>query len=137
MSVVSFRRPDGHIYLNAERNREEGWIYAHWIGVQNKHTVMEGGMAYVEMLRAEPCAKLLNDHSELVGRFLEANDWIAQVWTPLIMQAGLRYFAHVLSPGIFGQLSIEDLHHRIGNQFEMKLFEDIETAKDWLRSLPG
>jgi hypothetical protein len=98
---------------------------------------MEGGLAYVDMLRAEPCPKLLNDHQELVGRFLEANDWIAQVWTPLIMQAGLRYFAHVLSPGIFGQLSIKDLHQRIGTQFEMQFFEDIEAAKDWLRSLPN
>ena len=124
------------MYLTAERNREEGWIYAHWVGVQTRHTVMEGGMAYVEMLRAEPCSKLLNDHRELVGRFLDANDWIAQVWTPLIMQAGLRYFAHVLSPGIFGQISIEDLHQRIGNQFEMQFFEDIEAAKEWLRSLP-
>ncbi|WP_048826196.1 hypothetical protein [Hymenobacter sp. DG25B] len=137
MSALTFRRPDGHIYLTAERNRTEGWIYDHWIGVQTKQTVMEGGLAYVDMLRAEPCPKLLNDHQELVGRFLEANDWIAQVWTPLIIQAGLRYFAHVLSPGIFGQLSIKDLHQRIGTQFEMQFFEDIEAAKDWLRSLPN
>lgn len=136
MSVTEFRRPDGRVYLVAERNREEGWIYARWSGVQTLGTVMEGGLAYVDMLREEPCAKLLNDHSELVGRFTEANEWVAQVWTPLIVQAGLRYFAHVLSPGIFGQLSIQDLHQRIGEQFEMKMFQDVEEAKNWLRSLP-
>ncbi|GAB3830468.1 hypothetical protein [Hymenobacter jeollabukensis] len=135
MSVIKFRRPDGHVYLTAERNRAEGWIHARWSGVQTLETVKEGGLAYVDMLREEPCAKLLNDHSELIGRFTEANEWVAQVWTPMILQAGLRYFAHVLSPGIFGQLSIEDLHQRIGDVFELKMFDDVEEAKQWLRGV--
>ncbi|GAB2963857.1 hypothetical protein GCM10027048_36310 [Hymenobacter coalescens] len=135
MPVTRFRRPDGHVFLTAERNRHEGWIHAQWSGVQTLETVQEGGLAYVQMLREEPCSKLLNDHRELIGRFTEANDWIAQVWTPLIVQAGLRYFAHVLSPGIFGQLSIEDLHQRIGEVFELKMFDDLEQAKAWLRSV--
>jgi hypothetical protein len=135
MPVTKFRRPDGHVFLTAERNREEGWIHARWSGVQTLDTVMTGGLAYVDMLREEPCAKLLNDHSELVGRFTEANDWIAQVWTPLILQAGLRYFAHVLSPGIFGQMSINDLHQRIEGVFELRMFGNLDEAKDWLRSV--
>ncbi|RTQ49643.1 hypothetical protein EJV47_12560 [Hymenobacter gummosus] len=135
MSVLSFRRPDGHVFLTAERNRAEGWIHARWSGVQTLETVQQGGLAYVDMLRAEPCAKLLNDHRELVGRFTEANDWIAQVWTPLIVQAGLRYFAHVLSPGIFGQMSIKDLHQRIEGVFELRMFGDLEEAKQWLRTV--
>jgi hypothetical protein len=135
MSVVTFRRPDGHVFLTAERNRAEGWIHARWSGIQTLETVQQGGLAYVDMLHEEPCAKLLNDHSELVGRFTEANDWIAQVWTPLILQAGLRYFAHVLSPGIFGQLSIQDLHQRIEGVFELRMFGDLEEAQNWLRGV--
>ncbi|UYZ57864.1 hypothetical protein [Hymenobacter latericus] len=134
-SVTTFHRPDGYVYLTAERNRHEGWICARWSGIQTLSTVMEGGMAYLDMLREEPCAKLLNDHSELVGPFSEANEWIANVWTPLTIEAGLRYFAQVLSPGIFGQLSVQDLHRRIGNQFEMRLFDNPENAKNWLRSV--
>lgn len=135
MPATSFRRPDGHVFLTAERNRLEGWIHARWTGVQTLETVMEGGLAYVQMLHEEPCPKLLNDHSELIGRFTAANDWIAQVWTPLILQAGLRYFAHVLSPGVFGQLSIEDLHQRIEGVFELRMFDEVEDAKAWLRSV--
>ncbi|MDO7854687.1 hypothetical protein [Hymenobacter convexus] len=134
--TLTFRRPDGHVFLTATRDRANGWIHAQWSGVQTLETIQTGGLAYVDMLRAEPCPKLLNDHRELVGRFTGANEWIAQVWTPRIMQAGLRYFAQVLSPGIFGQLSMQDLHQRISDQFEIKLFGQLEDAEAWLRSLP-
>jgi hypothetical protein len=134
--TLTFRRADGYVYLTATRDRANGWIHAQWTGVQTLETIQTGGLAYVEMLDAEPCAKLLNDHRELVGRFLDANDWVAQVWTPRIMQAGLRYFAHVLSPGVFGQLSMQDLHQRISDQFEIKMFGQLEDAQAWLRSLP-
>lgn len=135
MSVTTFRRPDGRVFLTAERNRAEGWIHARWTGIQTLESIKQGGLAYVEMLREEPCSKLLNDHSELIGRFTEANDWIAQVWTPLILQAGLRYFAQVLSPGIFGQMSIKDLHQRIEGVFDLRMFGNLEEAKAWLRSV--
>jgi hypothetical protein len=133
---VQLRRPDGHVFLTVDRDQENNWIYARWTGIQTLATIQEGGLYYVEMLRQEPCARLLNDHRELIGRFTDANDWIATIWTPLILQAGLRYFAQVLSPGIFGQLSIEDLRQRIGDQFEMQFFQDFEAAQQWLRSRP-
>jgi hypothetical protein len=134
--TLTFRRPDGHVYLTATRDRVNNWIHAEWSGVQTLATIQTGGLAYIDMLRAEPCAKLLNDHRELVGRFVDANEWVAQVWTPRIMQAGLRYFAQVLAPGVFGQLSMQDLHQRISDQFEIKMFEHLADAEDWLRSLP-
>lgn len=134
--TILFRRADGHVYLTATRDRAHGWIHAQWSGVQTLETVQAGGLAYLDMLRNEPCPKLLNDHRELVGRFTFANDWIAQVWTPRIMQAGLRYFAQVLSPGIFGQLSMQDLHQRIGEAFEVRLFGELAEAQAWLSSRP-
>jgi len=133
MPIQEFRRPDGSIYLIAERDRENGWIYARWIGPQTLGTVMEGGLAYVDMLREEPCRRLLNDHTELEGLFTRANDWVAQVWTPLIIQAGLRYFAQVLSRDVFAQISMENLHHRIGDKFEMRLFNNLPAAREWLK----
>ncbi|MDO7874255.1 hypothetical protein Q5H93_05880 [Hymenobacter sp. ASUV-10] len=97
---------------------------------------MDGGLTYVDMLRTEPCPKLLNDHRELTGGFTEANSWIEQVWTPLILDAGLRHFAQVMSPDIFGQLAIGNLQMRIGEVFEMRMFDRLETAQEWLRGQP-
>ncbi|TGE25565.1 hypothetical protein E5K00_10365 [Hymenobacter aquaticus] len=134
--ITSLYRGDGTVYLLVERNQKENWIHARWQGRQTMGTIMDGGLTYVEMLRAHPCPKLLNDHRELIGTFTEANDWIQQVWTPLIMAAGLRYFAQVISPDVFGQLSIEDLQHRIGEVLHIQLFDQLETAQRWLRAQP-
>jgi hypothetical protein len=133
-TTVALQRGDGSTYLTVEHNRADNWIHARWHGPQTLGSIMDGGLTYVDMLRAAPCPKLLNDHTELTGNFTEANPWIEQVWTPLILDAGLRYFAQVLSPDIFGQLAIENLQMRIGEVFEMRMFDSLEAAQQWLRS---
>lgn len=134
--ILTFRRSDGHIFLTATRDRAHDWIHAQWTGIQTMETIQTGGLAYIDMLKQEPCVRLLNDHRELIGRFTDANQWIAEVWTPRIMQAGLRYFAQVLAPGVFGQMSMQDLHVRISDQFEIKIFDQLADAEAWLNSLP-
>ncbi|PJJ59055.1 hypothetical protein [Hymenobacter chitinivorans] len=134
--ATSLYRGDGTVYLTVERNRADNWIYARWRGRQTLGTIMDGGLTYVQMLREEPCPRLLNDHRDLVGTFTEANDWIQQVWTPLIMSAGLRSFAQIVSADIFSQLSVEDLQLRIADQLDMQLFESLEAAQLWLRVQP-
>lgn len=126
-------RGDGSVYLTVERNRAENWIHARWHGRQTLGSIMDGGLTYVDMLRAEPCPKLLNDHRDLTGDFSDANSWIEEVWTPLIITAGLRYIAQVLSPDIFGQLAIENLQMRIGDLLHIHLFDELDAAQHWLR----
>ena len=133
-STTTLQRGDGSVYLTVERNRAENWIHARWQGRQTLGSIMDGGLTYVDMLRAEPCHKLLNDHRDLAGDFSDANSWIEEVWTPLIITAGLRYFAQVLSPDIFGQLAIENLQVRIGNLLHIHLFDDLDAAQNWLRA---
>lgn len=132
--TTTLRRGDGSIYLTILYDQAEHWIHAQWFGRQTLGSVMDGGLTYLEMLRQTPCSKLLNDHRHLVGTFTEANDWIQQVWTPLIMAQGLRSIGQVISPDIFGQLSIEDLQHRISNQLDIYLFDNLDAAQNWLRT---
>ncbi|RTQ45998.1 MFS transporter [Hymenobacter gummosus] len=130
----TLRRGDGSIFLTLHYHPADNWVHAHWTGRQTLSTVMSGGLTHLDMIRQRPCAKLLNDHRDLVGTFLEANDWIQQVWTPLIIAAGLRSIGQVVSPDVFGQFSIEDLQRRISNQLDLYLFEDMHAAQTWLRA---
>lgn len=131
--IDSLRRGDGSVYLTIEYDQYENWIHARWYGRQTLGTVMDGGLTYLDLLRQTPCPKLLNDHRDLVGTFTDANDWIQQVWTPLIIKEGLRSIGQVVSPDIFGQLSIEDLKFRISDQLDIYLFDSLEDAQTWLR----
>ena len=132
--IDSLRRGDGSVYLTIEYNQVEDWIHARWYGRQTLGTVMDGGLTYLDLLRQKPCSKLLNDHRDLVGTFTDANEWIQQVWTPLIIKQGLRFIGQVVSPDIFSQLSIEDLKFRISDQLDIYLFDTLETTQDWLRA---
>ncbi|MDF7810263.1 hypothetical protein [Hymenobacter sp. YC55] len=132
--IDSLRRGDGSVYLTIEYDQDENWIHARWYGRQTLGTVMDGGLTYLDLLRQTPCPKLLNDHRDLVGTFTDANDWIQQVWTPLIIKEGLRSIGQVVSPDIFGQLSIEDLKFRISDQLDIYLFDNLEDTQAWLRA---
>ncbi|GAB2704733.1 hypothetical protein GCM10011495_15980 [Hymenobacter frigidus] len=121
------------VYLTIEFDEANKWIYTNWIGVLHTEKVIQGCQATLEFLREKPCPLMLNDNREVVGSWNSANDWIAQNWMPQALAMGLKRFAHIVSPGIFGQASAAEMITRVGSQFEMRLFEDMEMAKAWLR----
>lgn len=121
------------LYLTIELDEANQWIYANWLGVLPTEKVIEGCQATIEFLREFPCPHMLNDNRNVVGSWGSANDWIAQNWVPQALKLGLRRFAHIVSPGIFGQASAAEMITRVGSQLEMRLFQDIQAAQDWLR----
>lgn len=135
MERKEFRKANGDVFLIAERMPDNAYIHARWIGIQSIETVMQGGNYYATMLQTQPCARLLNDHKELIGPWDVANQWIVNEWTPKVLGLGLQYMAQVLAPGIYGKMSFHQLHQQIENMFEIRMFEDPELAKKWLQEV--
>ncbi|MGV3541047.1 MAG: hypothetical protein ACO1OQ_14625 [Rufibacter sp.] len=132
MTKTELKKPNGDTFLIAERATNNEYIHAQWIGRQNLQTVMQGGNHYIKMIEEQPCPKLLNNHQELIGPWDIANDWIVSYWTPRVMELGLRYLSQVLAPGVYGQMSFHQLHQHIGDKFEIKMFDKVEPALQWL-----
>lgn len=122
------------VYLTIECDKANNWVYNEWIGVLPTETVIQGCQATIDFLREYRCPNMLNDNRKVVGSWSGANDWIAQNWMPQALALGLKRFAHIVSPGIFGQTSASEMSTRVGTQFEMRLFEDMALAKAWLRA---
>lgn len=121
------------VYLTIEFDEANNCIYNNWLGVLPTDKVIQGCQGTIDFLREKPCPNMLNDNREVVGSWSAANEWIAANWVPQVLKLGLKKFAHVVSPGIFGQASAAEMVTRVGTQMEMRLFEDIELAKAWLR----
>ena len=121
------------VYLSIAFDADNHWIYNNWTGVLPTEKVIQGCQATLDFLRDNPCPNMLNDNREVVGSWSAANDWIAQNWVPQALRLGLKRFAHIVSPGIFGQASADEMVTRVGTQLEMRLFKDVELAKAWLR----
>ncbi|NEM97270.1 hypothetical protein [Pontibacter burrus] len=136
MLTHNLKKSNGDVFLYYERVPENAYIFAHWVGRQDLDTVRRGGYAYLDMMKEQACAKLLNSHKELIGPWDIATDWISTYWTPAAVTLGLRYMAQVLAPGVYGQMSFHQLHQHIGNLLEIKIFENEKEAIDWLTSLP-
>lgn len=122
-----------NVYLTIEFDEENHWIYANWIGVQPPEKVVQGCQAIIDFLRESICPHLLNDNSAIVGSWSASNEWIAQHWIPQAIELGLKRFAHVISPGLFGQASAAEMLMRVGARFEMRIFQDLQSAQSWLR----
>ena len=121
------------VYLTIEFDEVNNWIYNNWVGVLPTEKVIQGCQATLDFLREDPCPHMLNDNRNIVGSWGSANDWIAKHWVPQALTLGLKRFAHIVSPGIFGQASAAEMVTRVGTQLEIRLFQDFELAKAWLR----
>ena len=121
------------VFLTIEIDEANRWIYNNWVGVLPTEKVIQGCQATIDFLRENHCPHMLNDNRNVVGSWSSANDWIAQNWVPQVLALGLRRFAHIVSPGIFGQASAAEMVTRVGTQLEMRLFEDMAVAQAWLR----
>ncbi|GEO03784.1 hypothetical protein AAE02nite_14480 [Adhaeribacter aerolatus] len=124
----------GHTFLVLDYDQENNWLYLNWIGYQNLFNIKQGLAEAWNMFRRYRFSKVLNDNRELVGPWDKANDWLEEELNPASAPIRIKYVAHIISPGIFGQLSIQDLQTRLINKVEIKLFEDINRAQDWLKS---
>ena len=122
----------GQASLRLVYDAKNGWIYGDWIGVHSLNSIQKGMNTLLEWIQQTGASKYLSDNTNIVGGWNTANEWLADVWTPLAVDAGMRYVAHVLAPGIFGQMSMEALEPQINNMVTLQLFDSIEDAQHWL-----
>ena len=125
----------GDVFFTASRMEDNAYIYARWFGVQSVETVMQGGYKLLEMMQARPCARLLNSNKNVIGSWDMALDWAEHEWAPQMRVAGLRYLAQVVPSSIFAMITIENLVRQIGNEFEVRMFNEDAEAEAWLLSV--
>ncbi|RSK25237.1 hypothetical protein [Hymenobacter metallilatus] len=130
-----FKNSFGNTFLLTKFDPGNNWIYNDWQGLLSMEGIVEGCAGMLNILRHTHCPYMLNDNTRLQGSWKHANDWLATTLVPQVVEAGLRYYAHVAAPGVFGQASAEDLHLRVGTTFEMRIFETLEEAQEWLRDM--
>ncbi|MFC6999540.1 hypothetical protein [Rufibacter roseus] len=126
------KKASGDVFFEAYYDTTNHYIFCSWIGIQSLETVMMGGGLLLSILQERPCAGLLNSNLELIGPWEVAVPYLTKKWGPKAKELGLQYFAHVLSPGIFGQRSYKVFREEAKGILRVKAFQDVETAEDWL-----
>ncbi|MCC9169107.1 hypothetical protein [Pontibacter harenae] len=132
---IKLKKIYGDVFFTATRKQDNAYIYARWFGVQSVETVKEGGYKLLEMIMEKPCRMLLNSNKNVVGSWDMALEWAEVEWAPQMRSAGLRYLAQVVPSSIFASLTIDSLVLRIGDEFEIRTFEEEADAEAWLKSV--
>lgn len=120
--------------LRLDHNPTYGWVHGDWVGVHSFETVQKGMEAVLELIIATNSTKYLSDNTNLIGGWDIANEWLANDWTPRATAAGMRCVAHVLAPGIYGQMSMLSLSPHIEQQICLSFFDNIKEAEEWLKT---
>ena len=128
----SLTNSKGDVYLEIETDEKEGLIYAKWKGKTSLDEIKTGSLAYLDVLKECPCSKLISDNTELETSWQPLNDWVEHTWTPRALALNLQYFALVVSPVFFVKVAAVELSQRIGDQLEIKTFNNLATARKWL-----
>jgi PAS domain S-box-containing protein len=117
-------------------NEAEGYLYADWLGFQNIETVQSGCMAILEALKEYSATKLINDNTNVLGSWSESLEWVAEIWFPMMKEAGLRYLAWIYSPATYSILAAQKSVEISDEKAEIKLFTELSLAKNWINAQP-
>lgn len=126
---------NGHVFVTIDHDQKLGITRARWIGEQTDETVLLGAKAILEIVQQHNTSKLLNESSQVTGTWQQTYDLISGELVPEAVKAGLRYLAYVLPQSLEGKLFIVDLHQRVGDIIQIRVFTSAEVAEDWLESL--
>ncbi|WP_018479748.1 hypothetical protein [Pontibacter roseus] len=134
MKVQELKTATGKLFLTIYFDEQENWVYNDWSGYVSPENVEQGSLAVLAALEKYKVPYGLNDNRHLVGRWDQSVDWIEQQWIPRATAAGLRYYAHVVDGESFAAASSADMLNRVQGRFRMRIFQDMQEARDWLRS---
>ncbi|WP_187261507.1 hypothetical protein [Pontibacter beigongshangensis] len=122
-------------YIAIEYNQSDDWIYVNWRGFVNYETVTTGCEKILFFMKDLGCTKVLNDNTNVEGIWSGASKWVGQDWFPRMAEAGMLYFAWVHSSSAFSRLSTEKALKNTADLRSIQTFDNIEAARDWLRSV--
>ncbi len=133
MDTKRFEKSNGDVFFEARRAPDNSFLFANWIGIQTLETMVMGNNYILKLLRERACQSFLNSNREVIGPWDVAVNWLAYKWVPQARELGLAHYAHVLSPGIYGQRSFKKFSEAVQAIIQIKAFEDEGAAKEWLR----
>lgn len=116
-----------------EKNR----LYADWTGFQNIESVRRGCMEMLDIVNKTSCSKVLNNNKNVPGTWSEAAEWAGKIWMPMMEQAGVKYFAWVMSSSSFSKLSAEKSVEVTDSNITIEFFTDMQLAEEWIDSKPA
>jgi len=123
----------GSVCLTVEYDEKAQWVFYQWKGFIRMQDIKTGYNKIIEQVVENNAVAVLADHSQIVGPWNEANDWLINDWTPRALQAGMFYWAINTGNDLFSNISLEMfLSKNSQGQYKVQVFEQFSDANKWL-----
>ncbi len=77
----------------------------------------------------------VNDNRSQTGSWPDMGKWLVNEWIPSLAKGGIKYYAHVLSPSLEGQLSVKSLFTDNMYGISFMTFYGSSAALKWLSKM--
>ena len=134
MDRTELRKTNGDVFFEATREAGNSYILVNWVGLQSLETIMLGANQILNMLRQRPAFAILNSNKELIGPWDEGALFLGNTWAPKARLLGVKNFAHVLAPGIYGKRAVQYFLQSAEKYLQIQTFETDQEAAEWLLS---
>ncbi len=125
---------DGMVYLELTPIPNDGILYSNWKGCNlSEGQIKEGSLHGIDLVKQYGLTKTINDNRQVIGVWDQAMDWVENVHFPKMTAAGLKKFAHVVSPDVFANLSAAIFSSKAKRILDIKLCQSYEEAVKWLK----
>lgn len=132
MKPKIYTRLDGVVYAKVSIDNEYNCIMDIWEGPFGSQENFRNVLKDIgDLIVKKGITRWLADLRNLQGSFDSSSDFLLEEIMPRVIRSGLLREAVVLPKDIFSKLSATDAIKRLNN-FEIRQFDDLEKAKEWL-----
>ncbi|MDJ0364107.1 hypothetical protein QMK33_03000 [Hymenobacter sp. H14-R3] len=122
--------------LRVSHDAPNGWLYSQWRGTHDAASIKMHAEGLAACLAAQPCSKILSDHSELTGTWHGVVPWVGGYYFDRLAALGVAHFAWVCAAGYPDRTAMERACFLLPRPV-VAIFSDLASAYDWLRRCPG
>lgn len=104
-----------------------------WTGFTSGQAFRDGCNALLDAIEAENATKLLIDTSEVKAHDDEDKEWLAEEWTPRMVESGVECSAQILSGSAISKMEMENLTEEMDDlPYDHFITDDPAEAREWL-----
>jgi len=123
-------------YLDIHHIEDGNIVLMEWKDAPDSDQLKEGLNNGLVCLKAQKAYKWIGDVRKMGAIYEEDQTWSNTVWFPSALQAGIRYMAVLVSKDVFNLLTVEEIMNKVESlNFESRYFDDVESAKEWLKTV--
>lgn len=124
-------------FVEIEYDDEAGYFRVNWKGYQTDKSIKDGVNFLIDSMTRYQVFKVLNDNGNTLGIWIGVASWLVFDALPRARQAGMKSFAHVYGASRLSRISADAALLLLNpSTVDVKAFDDIQSAKDWLRDRP-